>query len=171
MKVYLYDDYMDINYYNYVSKIIIDNKDFPWYSNKIVSGNNVKIDEKLNHQFTNVFYNKKPLNECYELFAPLLQSLNYTKLLKAKVNMTLYNNSIVEHGYHIDMPWDSEYTETGMTAVYYLNTCDGYTKFDGGEKIQSISNRLVKFPANLLHTGTSTTNKKCRYVLNINYIQ
>ena len=169
MKVFLYDNFMNNDYFEYISKIIIDNKDFPWYSNKIVSENDMIIDDKINHQFCNVFFNEEKLNECYELFTPLFDHLGVKKLIKAKLNLNLYTKDVVEHGYHVDMPWNSSYSKSGITALYYLNTCDGYTAFEDGQKIQSVQNRLIKFPGNLKHTGTSTSNKKCRYVLNINY--
>jgi len=42
-------------------------------------------------------------------------------------------------------------------------------KIDGWEIIKSEKNRLVIFPANVKHTGTTCTDKDERIVLNINY--
>ena len=57
----------------------------------------------------------------------------------------------------------------GKTAIFYLNTNNGYTLFEDGTKIESVANRLLTFDANLPHTGTSCTDKQFRCVLNINY--
>jgi len=51
-----------------------------------------------------------------------------------------------------------------------MNTCDGYTLFEDGTKIESIANRLVTFPNGMKHTGTSTTNASFRMVINFNYV-
>lgn len=56
------------------------------------------------------------------------------------------------------------------TAIFYINTNNGYTKFNIKKKIvKSKANRLVKFPAKIKHTGTTCTDKDERIVLNINY--
>ena len=39
-----------------------------------------------------------------------------------------------------------------------------------GDKVDSVANRLVYFPNTVRHAGTTTTNEKARYVVNINYI-
>ena len=58
------------------------------------------------------------------------------------------------------------------TAVFYVNTNNGYTKFKkNNKKVSSIKNRVVVFNSNLEHLGTNTTNCKRRIVININYYQ
>ena len=52
-----------------------------------------------------------------------------------------------------------------------MNTNDGYTEFEDGTKVESVANRLVTFPANLKHTGTSCTDEKTRIVINFNYFK
>ena len=56
------------------------------------------------------------------------------------------------------------------SAIFYLNTNNGYTKFEDGTIISSIENRLVTFPSTMLHTGTSCTDTKYRLVLNLVYV-
>ena len=45
----------------------------------------------------------------------------------------------------------------------------GYTEFKDGTIIESAENRLVIFPSDMRHTGTTCTNAKNRIVVNINY--
>ena len=52
-----------------------------------------------------------------------------------------------------------------------MNTNNGYTKFEDGTKVESVANRLVTFPASMMHTGTSCTDKKIRIVINFNYME
>ena len=55
------------------------------------------------------------------------------------------------------------------TAIYYLNTNNGFTKFENGDKVNSVANRIVIFDSNLKHTGTSCTDSYARLLINFNY--
>ena len=55
------------------------------------------------------------------------------------------------------------------TSIFYVNTNNGYTKFEDGTKVESVANRLLTFPANMKHTGTSCTDEKTRVVINCNF--
>ena len=55
------------------------------------------------------------------------------------------------------------------TSIFYVNTNNGYTKFEDGTKVESVANRMITFPSNMKHTGTSCTDEKKRIVINFNY--
>ena len=40
---------------------------------------------------------------------------------------------------------DLNHVENWKTALFYLNTNDGYTKFESGEIVETVANRLVIF--------------------------
>ena len=65
---------------------------------------------------------------------------------------------------HTDVPSNFK----SKTAVYYVNSNDGYTKFEGN-KIESVANRMIVFDSRINHTGTTCTNTKRRLVINFNY--
>ena len=65
-------------------------------------------------------------------------------------------------GYHIDY---SNLT----TAIFYLTTNNGFTKFKKGRKIKSVANRMLIFDSNMEHTAVSSTNHNKRVVINFNY--
>ena len=52
-------------------------------------------------------------------------------------------------------------------CVFYVNTNNGYTEFENGEKVKSIENRAVIFDNNIKHFGTTSTDTKRRMVLNL----
>jgi hypothetical protein len=57
------------------------------------------------------------------------------------------------------------------TAIFYLNTNDGYTIFEkDGEKIDSLENRMLIFDSSERHSGTNCTDQKYRAVINFNFI-
>ena len=67
----------------------------------------------------------------------------------------------------MDLP--EEYLKQWTTSIFYINTNNGYTKFKDGTKVESIANRMITFPANMEHCGTSCTDKNIRIVINFNY--
>lgn len=144
----------------------ISSSNFPWYYSPVVS--DAKLDdsnEGFNFQFSHTLYNGNvPRNEWFNTLSYILDFIpNLHSLVKLKVNFNPRYSSIIEHTYHTDVPFDCK------TSILYLNTNDGYTLFETGEKIQSVENRLVTFPSNILHTGTTCTDQKGRFVVNINY--
>jgi hypothetical protein len=50
-----------------------------------------------------------------------------------------------------------------------MNTNNGYTLLETGDKIESVENRLVLFPCNILHTGITQTDTKVRVLLTFNF--
>ena len=81
-------------------------------------------------------------------------------------NCNVRTENIIRHGFHVDVPTDYD----SKTAILYLNTNNGYTEFENGQRVESVANRLVVFDSALKHTGTTCTDQKRRIVLNLNYI-
>ena len=73
-----------------------------------------------------------------KLLEPLLNKIQPTALIRIKANSYPNTHIIQEHKMHTDMNY-------GMTSIFYLNTNDGYTKFDDGTVIESVQNRLLTF--------------------------
>ena len=58
-----------------------------------------------------------------------------------------------------------------ITSIFYINTNNGYTKFEDGTIVESVANRMLSFPANMKHCGTSCTDERRRIVINFNYFE
>ena len=56
------------------------------------------------------------------------------------------------------------------TSIFYLNSNNGYTQFERGDKIISKENRVVVFDSNLKHCAVDCTDTKYRIVINFNYL-
>jgi len=56
------------------------------------------------------------------------------------------------------------------TAIFYINTNNGWTNFKNGDKVESVENRLVIFDSNLEHEGVTCTDEIRRLVINFNYV-
>jgi hypothetical protein len=102
--------------------------------------------------------------ECPHLYllGPVLRRLDIMELVRAKMNLGVRDPSPRHAAFHSDYP-------DITTAVFYLNTTDGYTEFADGTTVAGIGNRLVEFDSNIEHTGVTHTDEQVRLVLNLNY--
>ena len=104
----------------------------------------------------------------FDSLQPIFQKLNVGQLLFCKVNFLQRSTELVEHGWHIDVNDIAEDSKDRCkTAVLYLNSNNGYTLFKNGVKVPSKENRMVIFPNDLEHSGTTNT---CDALFRINLI-
>ena len=159
---------------NFISKYDFDNLtssifDIPWFfstiSNEDDPNDNLLCESLDNFHFTHLFFKDFQVTSNYsELITPILEKLNPRALVKIKANMNPRTQKIIEHVFHSDLDYIDSFT-----SVYYVNTNDGYTLFEDGTIVESVENRMVIFPSNLKHTGTTCTNQRSRVVINFNY--
>ena len=90
-------------------------------------------------------------------------------ILRIKANLLMRTSEIIPHSFHTDYKITSNRYDKVTTSIFYINSNDGYTEFEDGTKIESVSNRLVTFPHNMKHRGTTCTDKPFRMVINFNY--
>jgi hypothetical protein len=164
-KISVIDNFLNTNDFIKIKNTIVSNDFFPWYYNPyVVSSDN---DLPNNYQFVHLFYNNgEIISHNFTNILPLLEKIDPLSLVRVKANLVPRTEKIVEHGMHIDID-DPKIT----TAVFYLNTNDGYTVFENGEKVDSKKNRIAFFESQIPHSGSSCTDENVRIVLNINYIE
>ena len=146
--------------------------DFPWFYNPVVDDYS---EEEGKFQFTHTFYKaNKPMssvyNEWYEmLFKPIIGD---AVLDRIKANLLTKTPEIRENMFHTDIQYAvGRKNRPGITtAIFYVNTNNGYTKFKDGTIVESVENRLVTFPVNMKHTGTTCTDENVRIVINLLYM-
>tara|TARA_R100000995_G_scaffold80134_1_gene51692 strand:+ start:2460 stop:3002 length:543 start_codon:yes stop_codon:yes gene_type:complete len=135
----------------------------PWYFNDHV---NIKGDDHF--QFVYGFVHPGGEPNCNEFMMNLLEpfavKLKVKNFHRVKANLSTKTNKLIEHGMHTDRR-----NMKGKTGIFYLNTCNGYTRLENGVKIKSKKNRFVEFDCNTRHTGSSCTDQKRRVVINFNY--
>jgi len=150
------DNFLDQDSFNHF-KNIITGQYFPWYFNnqKVLDDNHLD-----NYQFVNTF---KDGNTAMSLLDVFKEKLNVSNFLRAKLNCTTRTNKIFEFKSHRDLDVNC------LVSIFYINSNNGYTKFENGQKIESIENRLITFNNNLKHNGTTSTNSQTRIVLNLCY--
>ena len=108
-------------------------------------------------------------SDFYNRLQSMFSAMDMYSCQRVKANLLKRQNKIIEGGMHIDMH-DSPFNS--LTSVFYMNTNNGYTRLETGEKIESVANRLVTFPTRIKHTGsTNNCDALYRCVININWIK
>ena len=132
----------------------------PWFFSRGVTHH----DDGHTQFVHGVYTGGEPTSNLWPLMRPVLQVLEAASAMSIKANLVERTDAVVEHLMHNDNPLKDAYT-----AVFYVNTNDGYTYFENGERIGSVANRLVVFPSTMKHGGSSCTDQPCRIVVNFNY--
>jgi hypothetical protein len=120
-------------------------------------------------QLTHLFYQPhKPNSDFFDALNPILNKLNVRALQRVKANCTFKTTKKRLYAYHVDI--DTPKNEpVGKTSIFYLHTTNGPTFFKTGKKINCVANRMVTFPTNLEHTGSTHTDNLLRGLININW--
>jgi hypothetical protein len=112
-----------------------------------------------------IYQDAKPVSPAFDILRPLIEKINPQIIYRIKANLGPRSSEHIVGGFHVDT------NQPCTTAVYYLNTNNGYTMFEDGSKIQSIENTLVEFDSENKHTGVSQTDAQVRVVINLNYVR
>lgn len=197
-QVYIQDDFLPRDQFEYLRDFMTSHGGaFPWGLSDIVypigDPRAEHTPASFNYQFVHMFYDEGHgiRSEYMDLVEPLIAKINPSKLLRVKANLNPCTyHWVVQHDYHIDIG-NEDIASKATTAVYCINSNDGWTAFDLGPPspkledelppwverpvkrnyINSCANRLISFPATVRHAGTSCTEDPYRVVININYIK
>ena len=165
------DNFLEPNEFQNL-QILMFGEDLPWYYMDKID----YLDDKDRFQFTHAFYDNDQgaTSEHYKMFDFIFEEAKATKLYRIKANLLTRTSSIQEYSFHTDigdLNDSPEKLKQWTTSIFYINTNNGYTKFEDGTKVESVANRMVTFPANMKHCGTSCTDEKKRIVINFNYFE
>ncbi len=151
------DNLLDQTDYFNLSNAVLD-KGFPWYFSAS------KVEDSY-PQFVHTFvYNSAITSDYIKYLDPIFKKLNVKRLFRVKLNYTSKTSKIIDYAFHQDV------NIACKTAVYYINTNNGYTRIKDGEDIASKANRIAIFNSSLEHAGSSCTDQNYRIILNINYL-
>tara|TARA_B100000131_G_scaffold115726_1_gene112717 strand:+ start:622 stop:1104 length:483 start_codon:yes stop_codon:yes gene_type:complete len=156
----VYDDFLPTHEFKVIHDCLTSLQ-FDWhYLNGLVKDD----DPKGSFQFVHGFFDPDTSCTCpyFNVFDSTLNKLGVKSLKRVKANLTTRCNEPLYSSFHIDYP-------NITTAILYLNTNNGYTEFESGEKVNSVGNRIVVFDSNLKHRTVTCTDQKTRIVINFNY--
>lgn len=160
------DNFLSETEFQEVQRVLLGDR-IPWFQNSFIvhPEKDLGIEQYYDYQFTHVFYrNYSVSSDFFPVLEPILIKLNPSALVRVKANLIPRADKVVEHQLHTDVT-----NFKGLTSVFYINSTNGYTFFQTGEKVESVANRMVVFDSTLLHSGTTCTDQKNRVVINFNY--
>ena len=138
------------------------NTPFPWYYLDYLVSN---PKDSISNFYHLLYQFYKPTSDYFNLFETLINKINPTALIRIRLNLYPKTGKSFETVFHTDVDDIKNY----RTAIFYLNTNNGYTVFEN-KKIKSEENTLVDFDGSTLHKAVSSTDDK-KVLININYIK
>ena len=160
------DNLVDEQYFKQLQNQFMS-PEVPWiYADNVIGEEDLRCDPKYNYQLAlDIYSDFSPKSQAFEILHPIVThpKLNMVGLFRIKANMNTATEEIQEHGLHTDAAFKCK------TAVFFLNTNNGYTLFEDGTKVESVANRMVTFPSTMKHSGSTCTDQKRRVVINFNY--
>ena len=167
------DNFLKPKEFDKIQKLMMEPSPFPWfYADRIVFEDDNKF--QFVHSFYDNHISQSPRTKELTTILDILQPFS---IVKMRAKLLTRTPEIVETSFHVDLSLPEEQLRQWTTSIFYVNTNDGYTEFQDGRiementKVKSVANRMVTFPANLRHRGTSCTNENTRVVINYNYFK
>jgi hypothetical protein len=164
------DNFLSSTDFKFVQGNLLD-PSWPWYFiDSVVSWD--ERDDITRFQFVYSMYQQNTWQQAGEAivsrFLPYFKPLT---VVRVKANLTTRTEQIIEQAAHVDfLTPDSKTYDFMRTAIFYVNSNDGYTQFVDGPRVESVANRVVIFNSGQKHFGTTCTNQSRRIVINFNYI-
>jgi len=156
----IFDNLLEKKQYDEINNVMFD-KSFPWYC----YDGKVNEDDNLigiSHWFYE--YNKVISNYYNTLYSIILKcNMKAVRRVKANLDLKSLNEKTMLH---------TDFTDdlVGLwTGIYYLNTNNGKTYFENGDKVESVANRMIIFPAKMKHGTITQTNVNKRVIINFNW--
>ena len=142
--------------------------DFPWYFGAKISED---VDSSVeNFQFSHLFYSYLPhLRSGHYDSISAFDKVHRKVYTRIKANLEPHRETAFKSAFHYDYVDEKGNPYTSLeVGIYYLNSCNGYTEFEDGKKVDSVANRMLLFNNGLKHRGVSQTDTRYRCVLNFN---
>lgn len=147
--------------------------EFPWFYNDTITFDSERDRKEFCniYKFSHIFYwSYAPCSPYIQKLNPIFRTLEAEAIVNVRAYLTTYTGSAYEGDFHTDEFCDDmDSVHNRYTAIYYVNTNNGHTLFDDGQKVASVKNRLVVFPFRKRHAIVTATDVKARAVININY--
>ena len=155
------ENYLPHDYFEHLQKSVLS-CNFPWLYEAEVA--NLGENQSEHFYFTHRIYEEyAPKSSFFQECIPFFEQLEMNALVRARALLYVNQGKQIVHEKHTDYNFEHK------TAVFYLNTNNGYTEFEDGTKVESVENRIVLFDGSKPHNSSTCTDQKVRVVLSINY--
>jgi len=152
------DNYLPKDRLEYLKNLFFDPRNnFPWHFVNYIS------QEKDDSDFYFYHFLYRDGNITSNFFNKIFSLLIKKKIYRAKCNLYTKKDREIHTGYHIDL------AHPHMVLLYNVNTNNGFTLFENGDKILSKENQAVIFDGRLRHKSVAQTDERVRININIDY--
>jgi hypothetical protein len=158
MKYEIKKNFLSPFFFNQIKNIVFSPR-FKWEYSDIVAEYSKKDSFYFIH---NLFVENSQRSEYFNMIFPILGKLNFNDIIRARVIMFTRRSTHDPDPFHIDFNINND------AYIYNLNTCNGYTLLDSGEKIESIENQIYKFDGKQKHASVAQTDTKIRIIISLN---
>ena len=160
MEYELIDNFLDQNQLKKLQSKMFQSS-FAWYISQVIALPNSKRDE---YYFTHMFFDRyKIMSPHIEDLTTVLNNLKIKSLIRIRANLYIRTPKLEKHEFHFDFPFSHK------SALFSLNTNNGYTYFRDGTKIKSVENRMLLFDASKEHASSTCTDQHYRCNIIFNY--
>ena len=90
-----------------------------------------------------------------------MRLLEVKALMRIKCNLFPYTEIVQEHALHADADFSHK------SALFSINTCNGYTTLEDGTRVGTVANRMLKFDGGSEHKSSTTSDQTVR--INVNF--
>ena len=169
-KVQIFNNFLEPEVFLEIKKFIMSPRCQWRYVNYIAhkDGRDNDNDGYFVHSFKDchpqTFEDRYPESPHFPLIAKILDKIKYQNILR--IRSSLYPRRDVQK----PDPFHVDYNFPHKVCIFYVNTNNGYTMFENGEKIPSVENQLATFDGNEKHCSVVQTDTSARYIVNINIL-
>ena len=169
-KVQIFNNFLDQEVFLEIKKFIMSPRCQWRYVNYIAHKDSRDNDNDgyFVHSFKDchpqTFEDRYPESPHFPLIVKILDKIKYQNILR--IRSSLYPRRDVQK----PDPFHVDYNFPHKVCIFYVNTNNGYTMFENGEKIPSVENQLATFDGSEKHCSVVQTDTPARYIVNINIL-
>ena len=169
-KVQIFNNFLDQEVFLEIKKFIMSPRCQWRYVNYIAhkDGRDNDNDGYFVHSFKDchpqTFEDRYPESPYFPLIVKILDKIQYQNILR--IRSSLYPRRDVQK----PDPFHMDYNFPHRVCILYVNTNNGYTMLESGEKIPSVENQLATFDGSEKHCSVEQTDTSARYIVNINIL-
>jgi len=169
-KVQIFNNFLDQEVFLEIKKFIMSPRCQWRYVNYIAhkDGRDNDNDGYFVHSFKDchpqTFEDRYPVSPHFPLIIKILEKIKYQNILRIRSSLYPRRDIQKPDPFHVD------YSFPHKVCIFYVNTNNGYTMFENGEKIPSVENQLATFDGSEKHCSVVQTDTSARYIVNINIL-
>ncbi len=115
------------------------------------------------------FKDRFPISPNYQVIDNLMVGIK--KKVKFKQILRIRSSLYPRREKQIPDPFHVDYQFNHKVCIFYVNSNNGYTLFENGDKVESVANRLMIFDGTEKHCSVVQTDEPARYIININLLE